>query len=179
MPPSAAERIVWTVDTLAIRPTDRILEIGCGHGVAVSLVAEKLTDGTIDAVDRSAKMIAATQNRNAAAVQAGIVRVHCSELADTNFGDTAFEVVFGIHVPVFVRGEPQREFAVLRKHLVPDGRLYLSYQPLEPATTPAVVDRLSTSIRDNGFVVEDVKIADLSSGRSLCVVAKQSKGTTT
>jgi cyclopropane fatty-acyl-phospholipid synthase-like methyltransferase len=179
VPPSAAERIVWTVDTLAIRPTDRILEIGCGHGVAVSLVAEKLTDGTIDAVDRSAKMIAATQNRNAAAVQAGIVRVHCSELADTNFGDAAFEVVFGIHVPVFVRGEPQREFEVVRKHLVPDGRLYLSYQPLEPATTPAVVDRLSTSMRDNGFVVEDVKIADLSSGRSLCVVAKQSKGTTT
>jgi trans-aconitate methyltransferase len=60
----ASERFVWAVDTLEVRPANRLLEVGCGHGVAVSLVRERLTTGTITAIDRSPKMIEMATRRN-------------------------------------------------------------------------------------------------------------------
>src|SRR5919202_1834124 len=67
----ASQRFVWAVDTLEVRPADRLLEVGCGHGVAVSLVCERLTTGTITAIDRSPKMIEVATRRNREHVDAG------------------------------------------------------------------------------------------------------------
>src|SRR5438067_8349809 len=67
----ASERFVWAVDTLEVRPADRLLEVGCGHGVAVSLVCERLTTGTITAIHRSPKMIEMARRRNREHVDAG------------------------------------------------------------------------------------------------------------
>jgi Methyltransferase domain len=66
-----SERFVWAVDTLALDPADRVLEVGCGHGVAVSLVCERLTSGRITAIDRSKKMIEMAARRNREHVAAG------------------------------------------------------------------------------------------------------------
>jgi ubiquinone/menaquinone biosynthesis C-methylase UbiE len=52
-----SDRLAWAVDVLDVARDDRILEVGCGHGVAVSLVGKRLDGGRSNALDRSPKMI--------------------------------------------------------------------------------------------------------------------------
>jgi SAM-dependent methyltransferase len=167
-----AERLAWAVDTLHVRPGDRLLEVGCGHGVAVSLVCERLDGGSILAVDRSAKMIEAATRRNAAHLAAGRASFQVAELPEADLGDARFDVVFAIHVPVLLRGDPARELAVIAARLAPGGRFVQPYQPLDPAATSATAQRLTDVLTRHGFAIADVRTAELATGRAGCVVAR-------
>jgi cyclopropane fatty-acyl-phospholipid synthase-like methyltransferase len=167
----AADRLVWAVDTLGLRPTDRVLEVGCGHGVAVSLVCERLDGGNITAIDRSATMVEAASRRNADHVAAGRASFQAASLRAADLGDARFDKVFAVHVGVFLRGDPTRELEVIREHLAPGGRLHLTYQPLVPAEAEAITTRLSATLTGHGFTVADVLVHELPSGRVVSVVA--------
>lgn len=153
-----------------MQPDDRVLEIGCGHGVAVTSICEKLSaPGHVTALDRSAKMIAAARARNADAARRGIADFVTAELASAELENSYYDKVLGIHVPVFARGDPASEFAALRACLAPDGQVFLSYQPLQASTMPSVIERVSAAATGNGFDVDDVVTEELSSGWTVCL----------
>src|SRR3954466_15756660 len=93
----ASERFVWAIDTLGVRPADRLLEIGCGHGVAVSLVCERLTTGAIVAIDRSPRMIEMARRRNREHVDAGRAVLEAVALEDADPGDPGFDQDFAFN----------------------------------------------------------------------------------
>src|ERR1051326_4072220 len=96
-----SERFVWAVDTLAPDAADRLLEVGCGHGVAVSLVCERLTSGRITAIDRSEKMIAMAARRNREHVAEGRAVLNTVALEEADFGNERFGKVFAFNVAPF------------------------------------------------------------------------------
>lgn len=102
--PKAAERLVWAVDTQDVQPGDRVMEIGCGHGVAVTLVCERLRTGHIVAIDRSRKMIEMATERNADHVDAGRASFQAKALRDADFGDARFDNAIGVCAIVSLRG---------------------------------------------------------------------------
>jgi cyclopropane fatty-acyl-phospholipid synthase-like methyltransferase len=48
-----AHRFSWAARELHVAPSEKLLEIGCGQGVAVSLICGSLVDGSITAIDLS------------------------------------------------------------------------------------------------------------------------------
>ena len=170
--PAPSARIAWAVRYLDLGPDDRVLELGCGHGVALSLVCERLREGTVVGVDRSPKMTAAALARNRAAVEAGRARILTAPLHEADLGDELFDVVYAIHFPPLLRGEPSRELEVVRRHLAPRGRLYLLSQPFTAQGVDPALDHARKVLTTGGFVVEDVRVDALEPAPGVCVVAK-------
>ena len=162
--------MTWAVETLAVRPGDEILEVGCGHGVAVTLVCDRLVDGHITAIDRSATMIRAATTRNREHVESGKARLHVSALAEADFGPQRFDKVFAFHVNAFSR-RPDRELAVVRRHLTPRGRLFLFTQPLTVDSMEETAQGLQSNLVTRGFRVARVVIGDLEPVAGVGVIA--------
>ena len=115
-----------------------MLEIGCGHGVAATMVCERLSqDGRLTAIDRSAKMIVAAAARNAPHVASGTAEFLVADLEDLSvLGDRRFDLVFAIRVGLFHR-EPERARALSQRWLAPRGRLITEYDgPAQHAGPP-------------------------------------------
>jgi ubiquinone/menaquinone biosynthesis C-methylase UbiE len=130
-----SERLRSVVDQMNIRPDDRVLEIGCGHGVAATLVCERLEEGHLTAIDRSAKMIQAATWRNAAYIEAGRAEFLITTLEDLDLGDRRFDKIFAVRVGLFHR-ESKRARGIVERWLAPGGAVFVFFDPpLEPGTS--------------------------------------------
>lgn len=170
MAKKVAQRLVWAVETLAVEPDDRLLEIGCGHGVAVSLVCERLDGGTITAIDRSQKMIETARRRNADHVAAGLATFQTAPPLDADLDEARFDKIFAINVGVFLRGRPLRELAILREHLAPDGRLFLFHEPPPGGTIPPIAASVPALLEKSGFTVTEILEQNLERTRVGCII---------
>jgi SAM-dependent methyltransferase len=172
MAANASDRLAWAVEVLDVAPGDRILEVGCGHGVAVSLVRERLDGGRVTALDRSAKMIAAAEKRNRA--HGDTVRLIAAPIERAELGDETYDKAFAVHVAALHR--PGRPLEVVRERLRPGGRLYLfSSAPSCSSAEPAEVfgAELAEVLEGAGFEPERVMVEQLGDGFSTGVVARR------
>lgn len=172
--PSA--RLAWAARCLEVQPGDRLLELGCGHGVVVSLVCERLRDGHIVGLDRSPAMTAAALRRNREHVDAGRATIVTAPLNEADLGGARFDKVFGVHFPPFLRGDPGRELDAVRRHLAPGGRLLILLQPFTAAGAEPAIGRLRGLLDAGAFTVEDVRVDPLGAAPGVCVVAADARG---
>jgi SAM-dependent methyltransferase len=168
--PAAAERIRWAVETVDPGPSERLLEIGCGAGIAVWLVCERLAGGTIVGLDRSPAMIAQAARRNQEHVRTGRAAFEVAALADAELVGAPFDKVFAVNVRL-LRRDAAAEADVLRRVLARDGALYLVQQHPSAERTSAVTDELAAGLERHGFTVHDVRTDGADDAVMTCIVA--------
>ena len=144
-------RITWAVTVIDPRPQDRLLEAGCGPGVAAALLCARLTTGSMLAVDRSPAAVRRAAERNAGHIAAGRLGVREGSLAELAVAPESFDVAFTIDVNVFWTRPAGPEAGVLAAALRPGGRLLVLYGADGPTGAERVTGPVTAALSAAGF----------------------------
>ena len=139
--PSNLRRAHWTVELLALSGGDRVLEIGCGPGIALEACLNILTErGVAVGVDHSDVMIKLAGRRNALAVRSKRLKLITGTIHDVPADESPFDRIFSINVIQFI-ADKEAFFANCVKRLAPHGVLATTYQPrIKPSREAAPGD---------------------------------------
>lgn len=155
---------------LSIKPTDKVLEIGCGTGIAVELIAEKLTHGSIIAIDQSPSMIEKASRRNLEFTQNKKATFITGKLADLQFPEFAFDKIFAFNVSVFWKN-PKNELHLIRNSLASNGTLYLFHQP-PWEVTKNIAEKATEHLKKNNYEVTHTFFKEMVPASVFCITAK-------
>jgi trans-aconitate methyltransferase len=159
---------------LDVAPADQVLEFGCGPGVAVSLVAERLAGGCVTAIDRSATAVSRARSRNRHHLEAGRLLLEQVALAEFRT-ENRFDKAFGVNVNLFWTTPAQAECEVLTTVLAPGAAVHLVYDaPTDRGRD--VAEAVAATLSRHGFTATVSRglrpsLVSISGRRSACVVS--------
>ena len=173
---------LWVVDLLDVRPTDRVLDVGCGPGVAIELIAERASDGRVVGVDPSTVMLREAARRNRPAVRTGRVELRLGTAERVPYPDAHFTKACAIHSLYFW---PSVEAGLheFRRVLAPKGLLVLAvrtrhpeagrFDPSRYGLTPEQIAEVTSTLESAGF--RDVSTRQQQIGRQtiLAILARR------
>ncbi|MDP4509511.1 class I SAM-dependent methyltransferase [Nonomuraea turcica] len=163
---SNRQRNSWVVSLLDVRPTDRVLEIGFGPGLAIAELSRRVgPSGHVYGVDRSDVMLRQATKRNAAAVQAGRVTLTLGSVEQLPPAlDGPFDIILAVNSLGFWTA-PAERLDDLRRRLTPGGRIAIASQPRCPGATRSTsleaARNITTLLQDAGFTKTRTEILDL------------------
>lgn len=141
---SNIERNRWTLDLLDIQPDNNVLEVGFGPGVAIQMLAQRLSNGHITGIDHSQTMLHQASSRNRAAINQGKVELWTMDVNAIKNLEKQFDKIYSVNVYQFWKN-PARSFQMLSDVLSPGGQLATTFMP---RLTKPTIDELETTAKE-------------------------------
>ena len=156
----------WGLKAAGIQLTDRVLDVGCGGGKAISRILEE-TRREVAGVDHSPEAVKTARSVNRAAISSGRLRIVESSVENLPFRDGFFDVVTAFETTYFW---PELQVGLTEIHRVLNrgGRLVIANEFADRASAGAWAGRLNMHVPDSealagaayeaGFLMVDVSV---------------------
>jgi ubiquinone/menaquinone biosynthesis C-methylase UbiE len=135
------------VSLLEVQPTDRVLEIGFGPGLAIAELARRATRGRVYGIDHSGVMVRQASKRNAAAIRAQQVELLHTSVDRLPRFDKPLDTIVAVNSAGFWPN-PTQQLSELRGLLRPGGRIALASQPRSAGATADTTARAGRKLHD-------------------------------
>jgi SAM-dependent methyltransferase len=154
---SNVERSRWAVGLLGLGPGDRLLEVGCGPGVAIAAAAGR--GAHVVGVDRSPVMIEQARHRNRQAVRRGQVELHAAPVERLPDLGAPFDAALAVNTLGFWT-DPVAVLSTIAGKLRPGGTIAVVSQPRSKGATAERTRAAGEHFRD---LLEQAGYEDLRS----------------
>src|SRR2546430_629512 len=107
----------WGLSHVAIKETDRILDVGCGGGRTINKLAAMASAGKVQGIDYSEDSAAAARRANARLIDIGRVEIQHGSVSQLPFANDEFDLVTAIETHLFwpdLPGDFREIFRVLK-----------------------------------------------------------------
>jgi ubiquinone/menaquinone biosynthesis C-methylase UbiE len=118
--------VEWTLDLLAIQPTDNVLEIGFGRGVSIQRAVKEASQGLVAGIELSEIMVKEARKLNSAAIAASRADIRLGNVTSLPFGDGNFDKVFAVNVLYFWE-DPIVALQEMKRVIKPGGCVALGF----------------------------------------------------
>jgi SAM-dependent methyltransferase len=164
----------WVVSLLDVQPTDRVLEIGFGPGIAIAELSRLASRGRVMGVDHSEVMVRQAKRRAASGVHAGTVDLRLGAVeALPDFGGPV-DTILAVNNMGFWP-EPVDRLKELRSRLRPGGTIAIASQPRGLGSTSETSARaardIEEALRQSGFIRMHIETLHLDPP-VVCVIAQ-------
>ena len=154
----------WAVGLLDIQPSDTILEVGFGPGVAINRLADLALAGKICGIDHSPEMVEQAAALNASAIKSGRVDLQWGSVESLPFKDNVFDKVLAINSMQVWPNVPAN-LREVRRVMKSRGRIALGFTPYSGQSK----DTLPAILQTAGF--SDTRILEGDSG--FCAISEK------
>lgn len=141
---------LWTVGLLNAQPTDHVLEIGFGPGLALEYLVPRLVAGQLFGIDASSTMVRMAARRNRAAIRSGRMHLQRANAANLPFEDASLDKIYSIHA-LYFWSDPLLVMQEMLRVLKPGGLICLTFMAREQWPGGGVGDE-----RCHVYAAEDV-----------------------
>jgi SAM-dependent methyltransferase len=142
---SNVERSRWAVGQLDLGPGDRLLEVGCGPGVAIAAAAGR--GAHVVGVDRSTVVIGQARHRNRGAVRHGQVELHVAAVEQLPDLGAPFDAALAVNTIGFWT-DPVAALTTIGGKLRPGGTVAVVSQPRTRGATADDTRTAGEHLRD-------------------------------